>query len=344
MAWLTPTDGLWRGLRRRWLVVGCGTLLLLLLFSGQLLPQLPGQLSADSTAAERWLLGASAEYGAAGDLLRGLGLFNVLHSFLLQFLLALLTLVLCVYLGDLVAVALRYRQLPAQLTSWTGEAGEPLPIHTTQKLFRRRQASAVPRDEMVSRLQGVLAAHYEQVTNAVVPVRTPSTAESASPETRLLAIRGLRWAMLRIALMAGLLLAVLAVWRIVITGWEVSAPVLAPGDEYHLASHDIVLTYRLPTTEQEATPQLQVRSGDQEMVLPAAEHRMASLGAVDIVAQPTAPGLYIMTSDGQPALARAGQSDVVAGGWLLPFPPRGRENLIRPPPGGGSRRASRRCR
>jgi hypothetical protein len=300
-------------------------LLLLLLVSGQLLPQLPGQLSADSTAAERWLLGASADYGAAGDLLRGLGLFNVLHSMLLQLLLTVLTLVLCVYLGDMVAVALQYRQLPTLLTQSTGEPGEPLPLQTAQKLYRQRLASTVPLDEMVSQLQSDLSTRYEHVISAVTP-----NADNAEQETRLLATRALRWAAVRLVLMAGLLLAVLTVWRIVIAGWEVSAPVLAPGGEYHLASHGIVLNYHVPTTLQEAGPQLQVQSGGQQLILPAAERVTASVGAVDVVARPSAPGLYVMTSDGKRALARAGQSETVAGVGLTFPAPGSEESMILP--------------
>ena len=71
------------------LLLLASTLALLLLYLVSLwLPQLPGELRTEATAAQRWFAGASTPWGGAGGLLRNLGLFDVLHSLLFQSLLA----------------------------------------------------------------------------------------------------------------------------------------------------------------------------------------------------------------------------------------------------------------
>jgi hypothetical protein len=337
MAWLTAIDTLWRGLRRPWVLIASAGLLVLLLVGGLLLPQLPGQLSGDPTAAARWLLGVSAEYGPAGEMLRGLGLFNVLHSFLLQMLLAVLTLVLCVYLGDLVATALRYRQLPALLAAPVAEPGSPLLLDTAQTLYRRRATASEPFAQVTERLHTQLADYFEQLTSANGAVtalhdldeqRPADPATSAPPlESRLLATRHLPWATVRLALMVGLLLAVLAVWRIVISGWELSAPVLVPGGSYRSANHGVSLHYLVHEGDGETIGELSVQVGEQVTVLPVNQRASSSVNGVEIASLPALPGLYVSTMDGEAELARAGQSKRVAGVGLT-FPGPGSEEAV----------------
>jgi hypothetical protein len=343
MALLTATDGLWRGLRRSWLVVACAIALLLLLLAAVLLPQVPGQVSGDATATARWLTGVSAEYGALGSLLRALGFFNVLHSLLLQVLLAVLTVILFIYLGDLIATVLRYRRLPILLRQPGSEPGQALDLPPGGRILHRRRlaASQLP-DGVVEELRLQLVQRFDRVESAAVAIQALETeeenspiADAPAPEQRLLATRNLRWAPVRLALFVGLLLALLAVWLIVNAGWELSTPVLAPGVEYRSSHHAVTLHYS-PTqgvagTESQVpqvpqVPQVIVQVGPATVALPAATGT-GRVAGVDVRVRQALPGLYVTTTDGEPALARAGQTETGAGLGLT-FPSPGSEEAI----------------
>lgn len=334
MALLTATDALWRGLRRSWLVVACAAALLLLLLAAVLLPQLPGQLSGDATAAARWLAGTSAEYGALGALLRALGFFHVLHSLLLQVLLAVLTLILLIYLGDLVALLLRYQRLPVLLHQPGCAPGQPLDLPPGGRiLYRRRLAAPQPPDELAAEWRQRLAVNFDRVDSARVigqPIggQTENLPEAAPSiqEQRLLATRNLRWAPVRLALFGGLLLALFTVWLIVIAGWELSTPVLAPGEEYRSSSLGITLHYSVTQGTTGTEAQVTVQMGSGGLVLPAAT-AAGRVSGVDVRVRPVLPGLYVTTASGEPALARAGQTET-SSGLGLTFPSPGSEESI----------------
>jgi hypothetical protein len=347
MAWVSPVDTIWRVLRRPWLLVGSGVVVILLLTCALLLPQLPGQMSRDPTAASRWLVGVSADYGATGALLRGLGLFNVLHSFLIQLVLAVITLILCVYLGELLAALVRYRRLPAVLTMPLPEPASPLPLPPILPVYRRRVADAQPPELASARMQEHLAKNFEQVTRTEVPFTAATDAqapeagqpatgaqeagpESAPPalhEVRLLATRHLRWAYVRLALMAGLLLAIAVVWWIVLAGWEVTSPLLAPGEEYRLPTHGLELHYGVTPGEGQVAAQLGIQVAGATITLPVTSAAATTIAGVDLRTTLAAPGLYITTADGTPALARAGQSETQSGLGLT-FPTPGSEESV----------------
>jgi hypothetical protein len=332
MAWLMSAEGLWHLLRRPWLLILSSLLVCLLLLSAVGLPQLPGQLSGDATASARWLVGASADYGWAGELLRSLGLFNVLHSVLLQVALALITLVLVVYLGELAAVVLRYRHLTTLLAQPIAAAGEPLPAPTARHLYRWRGTLSAPVATIAEQLQPQLAKQqFNEVKSSAFSLPADEPAEQPAPENvnevRYVATRHLRWAVVRLLLMVGLLLAIGVVWGIVIRGWEVSVPILAPGEQYRSAAHALALEYQIPTRGAAGEPALQLAVGEATGVLAPAADQAGRIAGVDVRVADTLPGLYIATADGQPALARAGQSETVGGLGLI-FPSPGSEESI----------------
>lgn len=332
MAWLTAADALWQGLRRSWLVVACAVALLLLFLAAMLLPQLPGLVRGDATATARWLAGTSAEYGVLGELLRALGFFNVLHSLLLQLLLAVLTLILFIYLGDVIATIWRYRRLPGLLHHAGNEPGEPLDLPPgSQTLYRRRLAAPQPPDGVVVDYQRRLSRDYDRVERAEVAAQTDAdpaegAGEAGSPEQRLLALRNVRWAQRRLALFGGLLLALLTVWLILIAGWELTTPVLAPGVEYRSANHGITLHYSVTQSTADLEPQVYVQVGSASGVLPATAAR-GSINGINVWVRPVLPGLYVTTVAGEPVLARAGQTETSAGLGLT-FPAPGSEESI----------------
>jgi hypothetical protein len=340
MAWVSPVDALWRVLRRPWVLIGSGMVVLLLLTSALLLPQLPGQMSRDPTAASRWLVGASAEYGAAGAFLRGLGLFNVLHSFLIQVVLAVITLILCVYLGELLTALLRYRRLPALLALPLAEPGTPLPLSPINPVYRRRMASAQVPEATAALLQAQLTQRFPQIERVAVPFTVstetpqaatedplPDAAHGAAQEVRLLATRHLRWAYVRLALMAGLLLAIAILWWIVLAGWEIAAPILPAGEEYRLPTHQLRIHYAVEPQGAELAPQLLVELAGVTVTLPVTTPVATQVMGVDLRTTLAAPGLYIATPDGTWALARAGQSETQPGLGLT-FPAPGSEESV----------------
>jgi hypothetical protein len=330
MAWVTAVDTLWRGLRRPWLLIAGGAAVLLLLLSALLLPQLPGQLSRDPTATARWLVGVSAEYGPLGGILRGLSLFNVLHGFLIQLVLALLTLILLIYLADLVRSLWWWRRLPGLLAQPPVEPGTPLPLPQVQKLYRRRSAAQQLPGETERSLQNHLAQRFDQIQRVELPlppVEQSTEAEAPGVEIRLLALRPWRWAYLRLAFVAGLLLAITVVWWIVLAGWEVAAPVLAPGAEYRAAAQQLLVQYHVVTGEGDLQPQVRVGVNEAQVTIPVTTSASVKVAGVDVETAPAAPGLYIATVDGAPALARAGQAETEAGLGLT-FPSAGSEESV----------------
>lgn len=348
MAWIAATDALWRTLRRPWLLMSAAIGLALVLLGARVLPQLPGQLSGEPTAAARWLAGASAEYGMAGEILRGLGLFNASHSLLLQLLLATIALGLFVLLGDAVAAALQLRRLGALLEAPAQGDAEPLALPTTHMLYRRREAVAQSPDGLASQLYHHLSERFDQVAMASPapaefaqsdddrPEQTPKVAPDGQ-ELRILALRNSRGALLQPVLWLAALLAVSVVWWVVTTGWDVTSPPLAPGDEYSSSAHALSFHYRVENRGDGLSTQLLAQVGAQTVTLPVAANVAQSVAGVDVAARAALPGLYITTEDGAATLARAGQTETAAGLGLA-FPgPGSEESVILPHQGIGLR-------
>ncbi|MCX6047246.1 MAG: hypothetical protein NT075_19240 [Chloroflexi bacterium] len=329
-------DVVWRGLCHRRLLLASCSVVLLLILSSYYLRQLPSQLNDDPLAAARWLMTTSAEYGLAGELMRNLGLFNLAHSPLLHFLLALIGLILFVQLGDLISATRRIRPVMSQPpNSATGSV--PLANSTLRPLYRWRQAYAAPPDQAVQALRDRLTAHFDSIQ--VVTVAGPTAAtepESELPtgdpaEIRLLATRYWRWALLRPLGLLGLLILWGVIWLTLTFGWAVMPPALAPGAEYRYAAHELVLQYQVPEQVTDPAPHLAVQVGTTQKELPATRQSWARIGSVEVETALGPPGLLISTvgakGNGEPLLGRSGQSNTTAAIGLV-FPNPGSEETL----------------
>jgi len=328
------------------------------------LRQLPGQLMDDPLAAARWLMSTSAEYGMKGDLLRGLGLFNLTHSPLLHWLLALVGLMLFVHLGDLLGTTWRYTQLASLLSSKATALGEPIPMLPLQPIYRWRQAQAAVPTETSHWLRARLAATFAQVTATTVAWSAvaqsdvtqsdvtqsdvtqsaatqsaatqsaevtlvddrPTTTDTA-PETRLLATRQQRWVMVQPLLLLGLLLLWYVIWLILTTGWAVTPSALAPGTEYRDAPHELVLDYQIDEQANAVIPRLEARLGKLSQSVTASVKAYMRLGQVELDTTPGPPGLLIRTMAGEAWLNRAGQFNTTSAVGLV-FPNPGSEESL----------------
>lgn len=322
-------NALWAALRRPWLLIASGVAVVLLVLSAQALPQLPGQLHSDAAEAARWLQGASTPYGVAGDILVALGLFNVLHSFLLQLLLVIISLILFVHLGDLLAGLWLHRRLPHLVQQPATSPGEPLTLPSPQSLYRLRQANTLDMESLAAHVQSALAERFAQVLQTT-PLTTPAPNEAdlAQPgEVRLLATRHTVWSYLRPLLMFGLLVALAAVWTIVTTGWELAPVALAPGESYRYPPHGLEFVYQVEEGAGEMTPLLVAQIKGAQNTVVAKTPLETTLAGVALRVQPGPPALLISTVDGAQALTRAGQSDT-ASSLGLAFPSPGSEEAV----------------
>ena len=123
------------------------TLALFLLYLVSLwLPQLPGELRTEATAAQRWFAGASTPWGGAGGLLRNLGLFDVLHSLLFQSLLGVIGFLLLLQVAQTITTIVRLRRVPKVLDRTDAVNGEPLPLleHTAFAALAQCTSRASP--------------------------------------------------------------------------------------------------------------------------------------------------------------------------------------------------------
>jgi len=163
----------------------------------------------------------------------------------------------------------------------------------------------------------------------------PASAEEAAPvpppvvaEWRLLARRhhqGSIW--LRPLLLLGLLVALMAVWIILLVGWEVTPPLLAPGDEYRATTQRLAFAYRLSEEKETLLPTLSVELGETPQQLPLGESRQFGWGQIVIQAHAGAPALLIRSTDEAVTLSRLGQTQRTANLGLI-FPSLGSEDSV----------------
>lgn len=341
------TRAFWQILSSTRLLGIVGATVFILFLCAVLIRQMPGQIASDPAAATRWLLTVTEEYGALGHVLRTLGLFDVLHHPLLQLLLAVVALVLLVHLGNLVAALWRFRQVAHWLTAPVVTAGDAIALPQTQPLYRLRQPAVLPPAQLVAQLADGLRLHFDEVLTATVNTRphrtkttvhtleTVSTTVDAIPaeeqeaiiEFRLLARRHQNlgnW--LRPFFSVGLLLALSAVWLILLAGWEVTPPPLAPGDEYRATTQRVVFVYTLPT-EDNGTAALAAEIDGNAYQLPLGESQQLRLGEITIEANPGPPALLIRSADDATTLSRAGQTQHIADLGLI-FPSLGSEDSV----------------
>jgi hypothetical protein len=340
--WQRLVRGAWNLVNASWLLVFISVLLVLLLALTWVLPQLPGQLSSEAGAAERWLAATAAAWGSLGSLLRGLGLFQVMHSPLLQLLLALLAFTLLVHLARLAWAAYLLRKTAAVLDLPGGTNGEPLPIATASELLRWRHSHPAMPLNLAHELQRLLEARLGNLERRTVrvaaapqlalevphaPVADPPV-DAVVLEERLLAIRGVTLAYLRPLLPLGMLVALALIWINAIRGWEFTAYQLAPGERTADPIHDLRFEYRIEQPSAGTLqPQIVASVGDDTLVIPVTQQMEERVGNAMVRAQPGAPGLLIQTVDGTPLLARPGQATPIST-IGLGFPSVGSEETI----------------
>jgi hypothetical protein len=340
-AWQRAVRSLWNIASSPWLVLVLSVLLVLLLALTWVVPQVPGQLSSEAGAAERWLTSAAAAWGGLGSLFRGLGLFQIMHSPLLQLLLALLMFVIVVQLARLLWTAYLLRKAPQVLDITNGINGEPLPIATAGTLLRWRLSHPAPPLALAGELQRLLDARLRHVDRrtvrvAVAPLPTDDEPliEGAEPgeritlEERMLAMRGLNAAMLRPLLALGMLIALALIWINAIFGWEFTAQQLAPGERTADAVHDLRFEYHLEQPSPSVLqPSLVATVGNDTASIPVTQEMQEQVGDAVVRAQPGAPGLLVQTVDNSLLLARPGQA-VPVSTVGLGFPSAGSEETL----------------
>jgi hypothetical protein len=340
--WQSLVRGAWNVVNASWLLVSVSVLLVLLLALTWVLPQLPGQLNSEAGAAERWLAGTSAAWGSLGSLLRNLGLFQVMHSPLLQLLLALLAFTLLVHLARLAWAAYLLRKTPAVLDLPGGINGEPLPLVTAGELLRWRHSHPSTSLNLAHEIQRLLEARLGNLERRTVrvapaPQMAPDDTHTHAVEPpndvvvleeRLLAIRGVTLALLRPLLPLGMLVALALIWINAVQGWEFTADQLAPGERTADPIHDLRFEYRI---EQPSAgilqPQIVASVGDDTLIIPVTQQVEEQVGNAAVRAQPGVPGLLIQTVDGTPLLARPGQATPIST-IGLGFPSAGSEETI----------------
>ncbi len=367
----------WVSMGRPWLLGIAGALVFVLYLFALLVQQMPGQLRDDPAGAARWLLLTSESYGPWGDPLRALGLFDILHNPLLQLLLILITLVLLIQLGNVLAKAWRLFQLERQWSSEQAEAhadahrtaGEPLPLSTVQSIYRLRLALAVDPASLTERLARDRFARFERSHQRSQNVweRTLTTGEATEPgerntpeptptaragtatatatpaqpsatamaeaqpvvEEQLLLLRHVRQAFLRPLLLLGLFVALVAIWLIVVWGWEVAPPPLAPGAEYRYNARSLLLQYELVATasEQATIPRFTATVGDHEVAAAMGTSVRLNRGQTHLTNRPGPPALLMRTRTDAAMLSRLGQTQMVPSMGLV-FPSPGSEESV----------------
>lgn len=335
---------LWHWLSSAPLLAAVGVIVFLLLLCAILIPQLPGAIADDPAAVTRWLLTVSEEYGPLGGILRALGLFDVLHNPLLQLLLAVITLILLIHLANLVAMLWRFQKIAQQLTVAVAAGGAPAPLPATQPLYRWRQVVNQEPEALATQLAQTLTHHFDELTPATVDITStalPQTdVEAATPESdgaeppvtfverRLLAKRhAQRWIWLRPLLLVGLLLAIIDIWLILVVGWEVTSPLLAPGDQYRATTQRVAFTYAVVENDKALIPSLTVEMADATNRVPLGASRRLAAGQMTLQAAPGPPALWLRSPDEAVTLFQPGQGQSSTELGLI-FPTLGREESV----------------
>ncbi|HXF60423.1 MAG TPA: hypothetical protein VNK95_02330 [Caldilineaceae bacterium] len=327
-------ERIWRWLQQPWLLLICALLSLLLLAGAWLLPQLPGQLNDEPATASRWLLTTSNTYGVWGNLWRLLGLYNVLHSGLLQLLLVLLALLGAVQLADLLGALRQFMGLATLLERPATAAGEPLPIAPLRPVYRLRTAYHQEVAPATAALAAGLAERFPTVQRVAVALpadeeaastEQPAPSPAGSPddqgtngphEVRLLGVRHQPALYLRLLLPTGLWIALAGVWAAIAFGWQVASPTLAPGDAYRSVNHGLEVRYLPPTNvekrvEEQAigAPQMSVRVDSRNFTYTVPSAVQFRVGSATARISPGAPALWIASAGGEPLLARPGETE-----------------------------------
>ena len=345
------TGTLWRWLGGNSLLVVAGLVVFILLLCATFIRQVPGQIADDPAAAARWLLTVSEEYGILGPILGTLGLFDVLHNPLLQVLLAVITLILLIHLANLVAALWRLQQVPRTLSIAVDAVGAPMTLPATQPLYRWRQTVSQEPEALAAQFKPMLSPHFAELLSATVKalsvdlhhngatasVDAPKIAAAddaiALPPTMVTELRLLgrrhaqRWIWLRPLLLLGLLLALIGVWITLVVGWEVTSPLLAPGDQYRATTQRVALTYAVIETDGSLTPTLEVEMNEATSQVPLGESRRLYGRQMTLQAAPGPPALWLRSADDAVTFSQPGQSQNTTELGLI-FPTLGREESV----------------
>ncbi len=326
---LTRTiDNLWRGVSQPWLPILCAILLGLTLLLALLLPQMPGQLSDDPAASARWLSATAENYGLLGSLIAGLGLLNAMNSLLWRLLTVLLGFVLLLHL---VRLWLFDRQISRaqQLVAQPAQSGDsPLPLPAYPLLHRSRVAvDALPAAQF-EQLQGRLAASFDTLqtgTHPLAEANTETSSEAGNAEAyHIFALRGRRELRLRMVLLGGGLLAMVAFWLLNVAGWRIQTDPLTPLERFRDDWHNVVVEFRIEGDAPVIVAQQP--SARVEIALPTTTEPQRS-GAVRAVVGP--PALLIQSLSPDAELKRPDGASANAVGLLFPSPG-SEETLILP--------------
>ncbi len=311
--------GIWQTLRHPlWLLI-VAAILLILQIAASLLPQMPGQFTDDAVERTRWLLSTQESYGSLSTLFAWLGLFDFTHSFVLRGLLALLTLLVFVQVGDLLSLVQRMHTL-RRLIEHPTDRNAPIPVPGLQAIYRLR--IALP--ESPSALAPALSAQIGQPAQTSLPAAPTSEDPEREPEVeqRWLILDRVPFLYLRLLLamaMAGLFI---LVWGILSFGWEADPPPLAPDASFRLPSRDLWLSYQLTAADDDtvteiesrtvpSAPALLVSVGEERGVLDVRSPGHLRLGNVDVWTTPANPALIVESWQADaptPALTLPGQS------------------------------------
>ncbi|MCB0130496.1 MAG: hypothetical protein KDD78_06595 [Caldilineaceae bacterium] len=337
-------QAIWTICREPRLLLGVLSVALLLVLVALWVPQMPSQLQSNPAAANRWLLDISRELGRGGDILRALGIFNLLSSPLFRTLLLTAAFLLAIQVADQLGVLLGLRQLPTALQQPVKQAGDPLLLPPALAAFRQRlarpQAPAALAPQMATRA----AARFDRVQSSAATYADASSAnadangdhEDAPVEQRLLATRFHAFAYLRPLLPLGLLLAVLSLWFNSTFGWAVLPSPLVPGQQYRYPLRDLTMLYPIdqsgagaPTGDRPmgALPvgTLDVTLGGQQAIVPLGDS--TRLNGVTIRTEAGDRGLIVQTEPPNRRMARAGEPAATTAIGLL-FPTAGSEESL----------------
>ncbi|MEZ4707668.1 MAG: hypothetical protein R3A44_10700 [Caldilineaceae bacterium] len=333
IGWLAYLQPVWRGLRQPWLLLFSGALIVFLLLSTRAIPQLPTLLVNDPAASARWLRLTSQSYGANGQWVQALGLFDVLHSPLLRLLMIWLGLLLAVQMGEQIGVLQQLRALPALLRQPPAQSGLPLVQHSSTPLHQQRYIEPDVPETVAARLVPEMAQHYANPIRVDAPLA--ALAENENPENktaaeiRLLGVKNSIFGYLRLLFLGGILMALMVVWWISQRSWEIPALLLAPGDTVRYGALLLGFSYAEatpPTAPDAVTIQVQLGETKRALTIGGAGGSLR-IGQVNISGDLGPPGLQVSTVDGNRVLTRPGQAGVADTIGLV-FPNEGNEEFI----------------
>jgi hypothetical protein len=294
-----------------------GLVILLLGLAGLWLPQMPGQLVNEPASAARWLEGATD--APLGDLWRTLGLYSVLTHPVLSIALAALLAILAVRVAQQVTAWQAHHQWTRQAIEMPVETpGLPATLNSGAPLQRLRRAASHPPESVAIQIDQILEhADISRYNRASVPYAD----STEPPETRLFWTSNLLWAILPLLRDSALLLAFAVAWSIIVFGWHIATPILAPGERFHSSALDLQIQYPLDPEMSAALHSGLQHVGTSALQISTQNARQAA-GDLVVFTRQAAPGLILSSpAQSESALRRLGEGESVSAlGLVLPEP------------------------